>query len=371
MAVVSDARKIQQVIGNLVGNAVKFTEAGNVTVGITLKAEKQESGTLRIWVEDSGAGIPVSEQERIFEKFYQGQGGTLKTPGTGIGLALVKTFVECLGGQLELKSEPGKGSTFIVNLRVGLQPLAESGEAMPEDKRYEGIRILIVEDLEYNRTILEDFLGDLGCITESADNGRDGFEKARTGAFAVILLDWELPEKSGLEVARDLRADPAFPRDTLIVGMTAYATAEDQQACLDAGMDVFLSKPISHRQILEILDRVASRGALLEGLGLLSDMSQETDVNATLERWAGFHATYREELEEAIAGGDAQAIRKAAHRLLGHLRMLELTRLPGVVADLMTAAQAGDLRGVDQEWQVLAPLMEQLDREIREWMNKA
>jgi HPt (histidine-containing phosphotransfer) domain-containing protein len=153
--------------------------------------------------------------------------------------------------------------------------------------------------------------------------------------------------------------------------MTAYATAEDQQACLEAGMDVFLSKPISHRHLLEVLGRVGRPGAILQGLKLIREMTKATDLRETLERWMEFHASYRQELESAITTGNAESIRKAAHRLLGHLRMLEISDLPGVVADLMTAAQAGDLGGVAQEWRVAVPLMEKLERELSERINRA
>jgi signal transduction histidine kinase len=157
MAVVSDARKVQQIIGNLVGNAVKFTDSGSVTLGIKIQPDGERGGSLRIWVKDSGPGIPVPEQERIFDKFYQGKQGSSKTAGTGIGLALVRTFIDRLGGQLELQSEPGTGSTFIVNLRIGLQPLEVSAASQTASRKYKGVRVLIVEDLEYNRTVLEDF----------------------------------------------------------------------------------------------------------------------------------------------------------------------------------------------------------------------
>jgi CheY-like chemotaxis protein/HPt (histidine-containing phosphotransfer) domain-containing protein len=203
-------------------------------------------------------------------------------------------------------------------------------------------------------------------VTESAGNGIDGLALARSKPFAVILLDWELPGMSGLEVARALREDPQFPKETRIAGMTAYASAEDERTCLEAGMDVFLSKPISHHQLLEILEQATGRVPVLNGPGLLNEMAHGGDLREPFVRWMEYHGTYRSELEAAISAGNAPSVRKAAHRLLGHLRMLDLDRLPGITADLMTAAQADDMAGIQQEWETLLPLLDQLEQEVKE-----
>jgi signal transduction histidine kinase/ActR/RegA family two-component response regulator len=356
LGVVSDARKVQQIIGNLTGNAVKFTAHGSVHLGVRLQRENAESGTLRIWVTDTGRGIAEGERERIFEKFYQVRKDGAKASGTGLGLALVKRFAERLGGGVEVESEPGNGSTFVVNLPVGVRALEPGlAKARRVARKFDGLPVLIVEDGEYNRMVLTGLLVEMGCRVDCATDGISGLEKARSGRYRAIFLDWDLPGMNGLEIARELVAGGTLAPGTRIFGLTAHATTEVRRKCLEGGMDAFMTKPVQPEKVEALLLDCVPVQRFVTGKGLLAEMPG--DWPAILERWKGYFADYAGELEAAVAAAEPEPVRKAAHRLLGHLRMLELETLPEAVCGLMLAAQAGDRGGIDREWRRLQELL--------------
>jgi signal transduction histidine kinase/ActR/RegA family two-component response regulator len=354
LGISSDEGKIQQIIGNLVGNAVKFTQSGSVHVGLTLQADGNDKGVLRIWVEDTGAGIAAEELERIFDKFYQSRSAGHKPMGTGLGLNLVSKYVERMGGQVDVKSEPGSGSTFKVVLPVATQPYNAASDDRDEITfKVTGLRVLVVEDVEYNRLVMEELLGGIGCLVDSAEDGKAGLEMALAGDYKVIFLDWELPSMSGLEIARNLRKDSAIPSDVRIIGLTAYATLEVRDKCLQAGMNAFMTKPLNIRQLKEILAefRTSDLPSIITGRGILGEMAGAQPWDAIKSRWLAMFDTHVEQLAAATAGDDPEAARKIAHKLLGHLRMLNSSGFPDYLVDMMTCAHAGDMTGIRKEWE--------------------
>jgi signal transduction histidine kinase/CheY-like chemotaxis protein len=362
---VADARKVQQILGNLAGNAVKFTEQGRVDVAVELKADGGRRGTVRIRVEDTGPGIPEEAQRHIFEKFYQVKSGGMKPSGTGLGLALIKCYVDCMGGRIELESAPGCGTRFVVELPV---ETGELGEAATVEAACEpvcaGLPVLVVEDVDYNRMLLCQFLERLGCQVDQAADGLTGLQMARSGRYRAVFLDWLLPGMNGPEIARALSEEVGGAVQTRIFGVTAGATAEIRRQCLDAGMEAFLTKPIRIEQIRELILSCLPAGRFIRGRGLLAEMAGSGDWAATLKRWREFLADYVGELAAAVEEADPEGVRKAAHRLLGHLRMLELDDLPDAVKDLMTAAASGDHTGIRAEWKRLEELLERFNGEL-------
>lgn len=391
--VITDERKVQQILGNLTSNAVKFTDKGSVHVGILLEPLSGNKAVLKMWVQDTGGGISEADKERIFEKFYQTQSGEKQRVGTGLGLALVKGFVDRLEGELQLHSVLNSGSTFSVTLPVETQPFAEErAGAGGEESEHFAARALVVEDIEYNRIFIESLLGEFGVRVETADDGGEGFAKAAAGDYEVIFLDWDLPGKSGLEIARELRGQGSLPESTVIIGMTAFATQEVKDQCLGAGMNAFLTKPIRAEQVAKVLrenlphelrssgrDRMVEEGGLtidvpstemvagkgmLHGRGLLGEMARNSSWEHEKGRWEEFYEGYLAELEEAITQGDPPLVRKAAHRLLGHLRMLDAAVLPGMLQDMLTAAHAGDMEGILLEWKEFQQKQDEFRREL-------
>jgi signal transduction histidine kinase/CheY-like chemotaxis protein len=363
VGVVSDFRKIQQIVGNLTGNAVKFTSRGSVHVGAVVQ-EDGSQGRLKIWVEDTGTGIGPEHRERIFEKFFQVPCGEGQLEGTGLGLTLVKHFAEVLEGGIDLKSEPGRGSTFVVTVPVGVKALPEKPATGTSDRPFEGLRVLVVDDHEYNRLVLEDLLGGMGCEVEQAVDGPEGLERALGGDFGVVILDWDLPGMKGLEVARRLRAAGTSGRGCRLVGMTAFATEDVREQCLQAGMQAFLSKPLDVAGLKAILAECSDPTGLIEGAGLLEEMAIRRDWETVAGRWKDDFAGTVVELERVMADTDTEAIRKVAHRLLGHLRMIRAREVPERLQDLLTAAAAGDLEGVRLEWKDLGDLLKRLGAEL-------
>lgn len=370
VGVYTDAKKLQQIVGNLAGNAIKFTGLGHVHVGILIRGLEDGSGLLRIWVEDSGCGISEDNRERIFQKFYQVREGHSKTTGTGLGLTLVQRYVDLLGGALEVESTVGEGSTFFVSLPVELRLLEPVSEEDSVNLNLQGIRVLVIEDMEYNRILLNEQLKGLGCEVDLAEDGARGYEMALQGQYRAVFVDWDLPGMNGLEVTEALRGDHRFERSTQIIGMTAAATVELQEACMAAGMNAFLGKPLSIDRIRKILSTLVEVEPLIHGKGLLAELPSEDGWGAVLRRWRDYHATYLGELREAMEAGDCELIRKAAHRVLGHLRMLEVHELPALVTTLMEAAQAEEVEVVKQSWEALQGLLARFDRDLdacEEW----
>ncbi|NBD37975.1 MAG: response regulator [Verrucomicrobia bacterium] len=389
--VITDERKVQQILGNLTSNAVKFTEKGSVHVGILLEPLSGNKAVLKMWVQDTGGGISEADKERIFEKFYQTQSGEKQRVGTGLGLALVKGFVDRLDGELQLHSVLNSGSTFSVTLPVETQPFAEERAGGEESEQFKA-RALVVEDIEYNRIFIESLLGEFGVRVDTADDGGEGFAKATAGDYEVIFLDWDLPGKSGLEIARELRGQGSLPEGTVIIGMTAFATQEVKDQCLGSGMNAFLTKPIRAEQVAKVLrenlphelrssgrDRMVEEGGLtidvpstemvagkgmLHGRGLLGEMARNSSWEHEKGRWEEFFEGYLAELEEAISQKDPSLVRKAAHRLLGHLRMLDAAVLPGMLQDMLTAAHAGDMEGILLEWKEFQQKQVEFRREL-------
>jgi signal transduction histidine kinase/CheY-like chemotaxis protein len=254
---VGDELRLSQVLLNLLGNAAKFTLEGSVE--LEMKAQELPSGKLRLEcaVRDTGIGMSVQRQEDIFKPFVQADNSTArKFGGTGLGLSISRALAELMGGGIAVKSEPGKGSEF--SFFAELDPCGEEEEAAPEapggeDRRYDGVPLLVVEDNEINREIAEFLLTDMGFSVDFAENGAEGVEAFRNKPYALIFMDIRMPVMDGLDATREIRrieremseADAGgAARRIPIIAMTANAMREDREAGREAGMDGHISKPI-------------------------------------------------------------------------------------------------------------------------------
>ena len=259
-----DPFRLRQLLLNLVGNAIKFTEKGGVVLGV----EKAPGGRLDDRVEilfrirDTGIGIPPELQERIFEAFTQADGSTTRRyGGTGLGLAICRRLVNLMGGRLWLESKPGEGSTFTFVLPF--EPTTESIDLRQVSPRTLGaarkerpeIRILIADDNPINRLVLEEQLRAHGFQLATATNGLEVLELLEKEDVDLLLLDCQMPELDGYETTRLLRQKELGGRHLPIVALTAHALAGDRERCLAAGMDDYLAKPFTERELLEVIDR--------------------------------------------------------------------------------------------------------------------
>jgi len=257
-----DPLRLGQILLNLAGNAIKFTEHGRVRLSARIVEEAPETVRVRFEISDTGLGIDPEAQRRIFAAFEQADNSmTRKYGGTGLGLAICKRLVELMGGEIGVESAPGQGSTFWFSVPLrrrmpdAVPPTAtfESGGAERELRRsYAGARVLLAEDEPVNREVSCGLLGDVGLAVDTAEDGRQAVELARRNRYDLILLDMQMPNMNGVDAARSIRA-ASLNRETPILAMTANAFDEDRQVCLAAGMDEHIAKPVDPDRLYETL----------------------------------------------------------------------------------------------------------------------
>ncbi|MCC6651728.1 MAG: response regulator, partial [Candidatus Eisenbacteria bacterium] len=250
-----DPGRLRQVLMNLLGNAVKFTESGGITVRVTRPPNREDR--FRIEVRDTGIGIPADLQQTLFSAFTQADSSTTrKFGGTGLGLAISRQLVDLMGGTMELISQPGIGSTFSFEL-----PLREA-DVLPDDeleevaKRFRcHARILVVEDNAVNQLVARRQLERYGARVDVAANGVEALEAMERSPYDLILMDCQMPEMDGFEATRALRRGEGRGRDIPIVALTANAFSSDQARCREAGMNDYLTKPLRPVQLVRALLR--------------------------------------------------------------------------------------------------------------------
>jgi signal transduction histidine kinase/CheY-like chemotaxis protein len=248
---IGDSMRLRQVLINLIGNAVKFTESGSIELDVRPHELRGDSVDLLFSVKDTGIGIPVDKQERIFEAFHQGDSSTTrKYGGTGLGLSISRRLVQLMNGLIWVDSLPGLGSTFYFTCRLKI------GSARPVEAAKEGesLKVLLVEDNPVNQKLAEALLKRQRHLVTIARNGKEAVDVYRERRFDLVLMDVQMPEMDGLEATREIRkfeGESGFR--TPIVAMTAFDQQGDRERCITAGMDDFLSKPIDHRQLTRVL----------------------------------------------------------------------------------------------------------------------
>lgn len=244
-----DRDRIQQILHNLVANAIRFTDRG----GITVEADVVEERVV-LKVRDTGCGIPTEDQEAIFHSFRQ---SATDRGGTGLGLALCYRLVDAMKGRIEVKSESGEGSCFIVELPlVREEPIAEPRKPEPSSSQSDW-NILLADDNEVNRRVAQRYLTRLGCRVKLAANGQEAVDLAEQEIFDLILMDCQMPVMTGQEATREIRSRENGRR-VPIYAFTAMATSDELQACLEGGMDGYITKPIRKEKLEELLTGLAS-----------------------------------------------------------------------------------------------------------------
>ncbi len=263
--VIGDRTRVQQVLINLVGNALKFTAAGSVHVAVTEQSRNASFIALQFSVADTGIGIAPDEQASIFEAFRQADGSTTrKFGGTGLGLAISSTLVQLMGGRLSVESTPGKGSTFRFVLNLPIEPGTPIMPAAPQASASEPAdvrrRILLVEDNIVNQRVALGMLTKRGHTVTIAQDGVEALEHLSTGTFDVVLMDLQMPRMGGLDATMEIRRrERTMGGHVRIVAMTARAMASDRDQCLAAGMDGYLSKPVERAQLIEAVEHAGAR----------------------------------------------------------------------------------------------------------------
>ncbi len=259
-----DPTRLSQALVNLLGNAVKFTERGTVTLSCRVLATNEHETRLLFEVHDTGIGISPERMERIFEAFEQGDSSTTRRyGGSGLGLSITRHLAMLMGGEVGVSSELGKGSTFWLTVTLQAPQPGGARTADPEAlrrlesqlrARHGGARVLLAEDDLVNQEVATVLLGNVGLAVDVAHHGAQAVEMAGKGHYALILMDMQMPVMDGLQASRALRVLPHLHK-VPIVAMTANAFSEDREACLAAGMNDHVSKPVEPQVLYEVLLR--------------------------------------------------------------------------------------------------------------------
>ena len=265
--ITSDAGRFRQILMNLVGNAIKFTEQGGVTVDVAPTDGPGAESLLRVEVIDTGPGIPVEEQRRLFNSFTQLDGSTTrKYGGTGLGLAISQQLAELMGGSIGVRSAPGKGSTFWFTVETrpkrarlpeialpaaSTEPAREPDQPAREPETLP--RILLAEDNPVNRKVATAMLTRLGYQVDTVVNGHDAVQAWIRLPYRLVLMDCQMPVLDGYQATREIREREQGGGRTIIIAMTAHAMKGDREQCIGAGMDDYIAKPVRQEALREML----------------------------------------------------------------------------------------------------------------------
>jgi len=320
-AVRGDEAKLRQVLINLLGNAIKFTDAGRVTLRVGWR-----DGSASFEVEDTGIGIAADDVDRLFEPFTQAGNGDHSREGTGLGLAISRSFVELMGGSLRIDSETGRGSLFSFGILLpaahaeaaGQQPRRKVVGLAPEQPAY---RLLIADDTEENCAILEELFTGVGLEVRAVSNGDDAVQAWREWQPHLIWMDIRMPRLDGCDATRAIRAaeadDSARPR-TIVIALTASAFEHDRDAILAAGCDDLVTKPFLQNTLFEVLDRhlgVRWRYASERPASAPSSTPVATPASAQALQIRGLPRDVRDALDAAIVRGDVAEARLIVERI--------------------------------------------------------
>ncbi|HZX30316.1 MAG TPA: response regulator [Rhodocyclaceae bacterium] len=260
LSLTGDPLRIGQVLLNLAGNSVKFTDQGGIILRARVMLEAADEVVLRWEVQDTGIGISDEDQQRLFTAFEQADSSmTRKYGGTGLGLAISKRLAVLMGGDIGVESSPGNGSIFWFTTRLGKPPQDVAATKARDHSaetclktRHAGARILLAEDEPINQEVSRGLLEDVGLSVDLAENGEEALVLARCNHYDLILMDVQMPRMSGIDATRGIRADSRNAA-TPILAMTANAFSEDRETCLAAGMDDHISKPVDPERLFETL----------------------------------------------------------------------------------------------------------------------
>jgi signal transduction histidine kinase/CheY-like chemotaxis protein len=378
---IGDPLRLGQIITNLMANAAKFTEQGEILLSASLVHQTKEQIRIQFSVRDTGIGISAEQQVKLFQAFSQADESiTRKYGGTGLGLKITKELVEMMGGSISVTSSPGKGSTFYfdVLLRVpkvidksslSRQPVADPFGLPDFDSRSDitknqilisynnlltNLKILLVEDNQVNQQIVVELVSKAGARVDVANNGKEALEMLGNKArYDIVLMDIQMPLMDGLEATRRVREDLKFS-DLPIIALTAHAMGEQQSACLDAGMNDFLTKPIDPDLLYETIAKWTNREISKAETTTIAPSEvyrlsvDGLDTEAGLKRVAGNHAVFvavmrqfcedqadgAQLVRQALANKNFAAAERIVHTILGASSNLGANELAAAAKNL-------------------------------------
>lgn len=259
----TDQTRLKQVLLNLMGNAVKFTDTGSINLSLQDMSIEGDEVDLAIVVQDTGKGINQEHLSRIFDAFQQEDASISRQyGGTGLGLAISKQLVEKMGGELDVQSEKDRGSTFICRFRWPVNIASEHAETNQESAKQESFngRVLLVEDNDVNQKVAMKMLNNLGVNVDLAEDGEVAVQRCQENTYDLVLMDLQMPNMDGYEATKIIRSEPGSNRHVPIIALTANAFYDVKTQCMQAGMSDFLAKPYKKATLMQVLSRWLHQG---------------------------------------------------------------------------------------------------------------
>jgi two-component system sensor histidine kinase/response regulator len=379
-----DPGRLRQILINLVGNGIKFTDRGEVTARVDTARDTENGDNIRLHfsVRDTGIGIPTDKHGSIFRAFEQADGSTTrKYGGTGLGLAITQRLVEMMGGKLWVESTPGHGSTFHFTASFGqshseVQPDPRSGftPIVAPSTRLKRLNVLLVEDGIINQKLAIRLLEKKGHRVTVANNGKEALLALEENSFDLVLMDLQMPEMGGLEATAKIRAkESRTGKHIPIVAMTAHALRGDEDRCIQAGMDGYVSKPIQPDRLWDVIDTVlADRPRQFEWE--MTDALDVLDENVLWEQCGGDENMRREltqlyleeypsslqSIREAISARESEELLEAAHHLKGSSAVFGAKRVVHAAQRLEKMGACNSFDGVEDAYQELEIALKEL-----------
>jgi PAS domain S-box-containing protein len=379
---IGDPVRLNQILINLIGNAVKFTHTGSIDLLCELEKEQKEIYWIRLTVRDTGVGIPMDKLVTIFESFSQAdESVTRRYGGTGLGLAISKQLVELQGGQIEVTSREHIGSTFTVRLPYPVDKKEHSLKKQLESKSKKieslvnNIKVLLVEDNDINRLYATSILKNWKCKVDVAENGLIAIEKLKNNQYDVILMDVQMPVMDGYDATKAIR-EMDSPKDSIpIVALTANVTKQDVEKCLTAGMDDYLSKPFTPEELysklfdeLKLLPATIENNEMTKAVNQKSQSSSEFDlsylrkvsgnndefVKEMVETFVQSIPTSLKDMREALSVSDKINLSRTLHQIKPSLSLLGLNDLRETAISIEDDLKLGRLQGKKLTQEVLS-----------------
>ncbi len=358
-----DPTRLSQIINNLVNNAIKFTNEGSVEITVAVTDSNEKCSMVSLSVRDTGIGIARDKVTHIFDVFTQaGDDITRKFGGTGLGLSIVKKLVELQGGIIEVESTLGEGTVFTVNIPFDipepyeLDDLICSAEEIGEDVP-ENLRILIVEDNDINRLVINKLMKDWGASLHNAVNGLEAINMIKSDTYDLVLLDIEMPEMNGYECIKAIRETLAEDKKNIpVLAMTAHATSEEKDKCVRLGMNDYISKPFDPVDLKNKISNLttpksnssepiannstegnkANPGQRLTNLDYIKELSEDNDsfFHDFITLFLTNTPETLNELTEAMSKKNWEGIRQAAHKVKPSLNYMGMTEARAIAQDI-------------------------------------
>jgi len=351
----ADRDRIQHILMNVIGNSVKFTKEGRITIEAEVLDDADDTPLLQINVSDTGIGMDKELQAQIFDDFMTGDSSYDRdVGGTGLGLGIARRFVKALGGTIEVESAPGEGSTFTIRFPVEqMAPPETKAGSRKKAARTPPKRILLVEDNEINRVVAREMLVAAGHQVIEAINGKRAVELAATERFDLIFMDVSMPVMDGRQATREIRASQGAGALTPIVALTANAMAEEQEAFLSDGMNDILTKPLTRDGLLRVIANHTEAGTEITASD--ADHSNAVaqayldDLRATLgiDALAPLLDRFVAEVDDTLvflqdhSNHSAEEIAARAHRIAGSAATLGAVELRAGLLKVEEAAKSG------------------------------